>query len=60
MSMISKQDFDQLVQSTTRYLTEHQQQIADLQRQISEMNERLTKIETRRKPGPKPKNKESA
>ena len=57
MSMISKQQFDELVNNTTRYLTEHGQQIAKLQRQISEMNERLTKIETRKKPGPKPKAK---
>ena len=58
--MISKQEFDQLVQNTTRYLTEYGQQIAQLQRQIAEMNERLTKIETRKKPGPKPKSQQAA
>ena len=57
MSMISKQQFDQLVQNTTKYLTEHGQQIAKLQRQNVELSERLLKIETRRKPGPKPKAK---
>ena len=59
MSMISKQQFDELVTNTTRYLTEHGQQIAKLQRQNAELSERLLKIETRRKPGPKPKNKEA-
>ena len=57
MSMISKQQFDQLVQNTTKYLTEHGQQIAKLQRQNVELSERLTKIEQRKKPGPKPKAK---
>lgn len=57
MSMISKQQFDELVKNTTRYLTEHGQQIAKLQRQLAETNERLAKIETRKKPGPKPKAK---
>ena len=57
MSMISKQQFDELVKNTTRYLTEHGQQIAKLQRQNAELSERLLKIETRKKPGPKPKAK---
>ena len=60
MSMIDKRVFDEMVANTTRYLTAYGQQIAQLQRQIAEMNERLTKIETRRKPGPKPKNQEAA
>ena len=57
MSMISKQQFDELVANTTRYLTEHGQQIAKLQRQNAELAERLLKIENRKKPGPKPKAK---
>ena len=59
MSMISKQQFDELVKNTTRYLSEHGQQIAKLQRQNAELSERLLKIEQRKKPGPKPKSKES-
>lgn len=58
--MISKQEFDQLVENTTRYLQEHSMQIAKLERQISELNDRLTHMEQRRKPGPKPKNQEAA
>jgi len=53
--MISKQQFDELVSNTTTYLQEHSMQIAKLQRQISELNDRLTHMENRRKPGPKPK-----
>ena len=53
--MITQKQFDELVANTTRYLTEHGQQIAKLQRQLAETNERLTKIEQRKKPGPKPK-----
>ena len=53
--MISKQQFDELVANTTTYLQEHSMQIARLERQISELNDRLTHMENRRKPGPKPK-----
>ena len=60
MSMISKQQFDQLVENTTRYLQEHTARITKLERQLQEMNERLTHMENRRKPGPKPKNQEAA
>ena len=55
MSMISKQQFDQLVENTTRYLQEHTARITKLESQLQEMNDRLTHIENRRKPGPKPK-----
>jgi TolA-binding protein len=55
MSMISKQQFDELVANTTRYLQEHNLRMGKLERQIEEMNERLTHMENRRKPGPKPK-----
>ena len=55
MSMISKQEFDQLVANTTRYLTEHSQQIAKLNRTIADLEARLKHMESRKKPGPKPK-----
>jgi hypothetical protein len=55
MSMISKQQFNELVENTTRYLQEHNLRMGKLERQLKEMNERLTHMENRRKPGPKPK-----
>ena len=55
--MISKQQFDELVENTTRYLQEHSMQIAKLNRQVEELNDRLTHMENRKKPGPKPKAK---
>ena len=55
MSMISKQQFDELVANTTKYLQDHSMQIARLERQVSELNDRLTHMESRKKPGPKPK-----
>ena len=55
MSMIDKRTFDELVENTTKYLQEHSMQIARLERQVSELNDRLTHMENRKKPGPKPK-----
>ena len=55
MSMISKQQFDQLVENTTRYLQEHSMQIAKLNRNIADLEARLKHMEERKKPGPKPK-----
>ena len=55
MSMISKQQFDELVNSTTRYLTAHIQQIERLEKKVEELEARLAHIEQRKKPGPKPK-----
>ena len=55
MSMISKQQFDERVANTTKYLQDHSMQIARLERQVAELNDRLTHIESRKKPGPKPK-----
>ena len=55
MSMVSKQQFDELVANTTKYLQDHSMQIARLERQITELNDRLAHIENRKKPGPKPK-----
>ena len=53
--MISKQQFNELVENTTRYLQEHTARITKLERELSELNDRLTHMENRRKPGPKPK-----
>lgn len=55
MSMISKQQFDELVANTTKYLQDHSMQIARLERQVKELNDRLAHMENRKKPGPKPK-----
>ena len=54
-TMIDKRTFDELVANTTKYLQDHSMQIARLERQMSELNERLTHIENRKKPGPKPR-----
>ena len=53
--MITKQQFDELVANTTRYLQYHSMQIAWLERKVQELNDRLSHIENRKKPGPKPK-----
>ena len=54
-TMIDKATFDELVANTTKYLQDHSMQIARLERQVKELNERLTHMENRKKPGPKPK-----
>lgn len=53
--MISKKEFDELVRNTTVYLQQHATEIARLNKQLQDLNDRLTHIETRKKPGPKPK-----
>ena len=53
--MISKNEFDELVRNTTAYLQEHSTAIARLRKQIEELEARLSHIESRKKPGPKPK-----
>jgi len=53
--MVSKDTFDELVANTTKYLQDHSMQIARLERQIRELNDRLTHMENRKRPGPKPK-----
>ena len=58
--MISKNEFDELVRNTTAYLQEHSTSIARLKKQIEELEARLAHMENRKKPGPKPKNKEAA
>ena len=54
-TMIDKRTFDELVANTTKYLQDHSMQIARLERQVKELNERLTHMENRKRPGPKPK-----
>lgn len=53
--MVSKDKFDELVANTTKYLQDHSMQIARLERQIRELNDRLAHMENRKRPGPKPK-----
>ena len=54
-TMIDKRTFDELVANTTKYLQDHSMQIARLERQVQELNDRLTHMENRKKPGPEPK-----
>ena len=54
-SMVDKNTFDELVANTTKYLQEHSMQIAKLNRVIADLEARLNHIESRKKPGPKPK-----
>ena len=54
-TMIDRKTFDELVANTTKYLQDHSMQIARLERQVKELNDRLTHMENRKKPGPKPK-----
>jgi len=54
-TMVNKQQFDELVANTTRYLQEHSMQIAKLNRTIADLEARLKHMESRKKPGPKPK-----
>jgi hypothetical protein len=55
MKPVDQNTFDELVGNTTKYLQDHSMQIARLERQIQELNNRLTHMENRKKPGPKPK-----
>ena len=55
MAMIDKGTFDELVANTTRYLQEHTARITRLERLLAETEQRLSHMENRRKPGPKPK-----
>jgi hypothetical protein len=58
--MVSKQQFDELVANTTKYLQDHSMQIARLEREVRELADRLNQIANRKKPGPKPKVEEAA
>lgn len=53
--MVSQKQFDELVENTTRYLSEYQARLIKMESKIKEYEARLAHMESRRKPGPKPK-----
>ena len=55
MSMISKQQFDELVANTTKYLESYQARLVQMEAKIENYERRLAHMENRKKPGPKPK-----
>ena len=55
MSMISKQQFDELVTNTTKYLESYQARLVQMEAKIENYERRLAHMENRKKPGPKPK-----
>ena len=55
MSMISKQQFDELVTNTTKYLEAYQARLVQMEAKIENYERRLAHMENRKKPGPKPK-----
>ncbi len=54
-TMVDKRTFDELVANTTKYLQEHSLQITRLNRTIADLEARLAHMESRKKPGPKPR-----
>ena len=54
-TMIDKRTFDELVDNTTRYLSEFQVRLIKMEGKIREYEARLAHMENRKKPGPKPK-----
>ena len=55
MSMVSKKQFDELVENTTKYLSDYQARLIRMESKIREYEARLAHMENRKKPGPKPK-----
>ena len=55
MSMVSKKQFDELVDNTTKYLSDYQVRLIRMESKIKEYEARLAHMENRKKPGPKPK-----
>jgi len=53
--MVSQKQFDELVENTTKYLSEFQVRLIKMESKIKEYEARLAHMENRRKPGPKPK-----
>lgn len=53
--MITKMEFNELVENTTRYLQAYQKKINDMENKLADYERRLAHMENRRKPGPKPK-----
>jgi predicted nucleic acid-binding Zn-ribbon protein len=53
--MITRNDFNQLVERSTQYITVLQDRINELESQLADFEKRLAHIENRKKPGPKPR-----
>lgn len=53
--MVSQKQFDELVQNTTRYLSEYQARLLKMEEKLKDYEARLAHMENRKKPGPKPK-----
>ena len=53
--MVSQQQFNELVENTTKYLTDFQNRLIKMENKIKEYEARLAHMENRKKPGPKPK-----
>lgn len=53
--MVSQKQFDELVQNTTRYLSEYQSRLLKMEEKLKDYEARLAHMENRKKPGPKPK-----
>ena len=53
--MITRNDFNQLVERSTQYITVLQDRINELETQLADFEKRLSHMENRKKPGPKPK-----
>lgn len=53
--MVSQKQFDELVQNTTRYLSEYQTRLLKMEEKLRDYEARLAHMENRKKPGPKPK-----
>jgi len=53
--MVSQKQFDELVENTTKYLSEFQVRLIKMESKIKEYEARLAHMENRKKPGPKPK-----
>jgi len=53
--MVSQKQFDELVENTTKYLSEYQARLIKMESKIKEYEARLAHMENRKKPGPKPK-----
>lgn len=53
--MVSQKQFDELVQNTTKYLSEYQGRLIAMEAKLRDYDSRLAHMESRKKPGPKPK-----
>ena len=53
--MVSQKQFDELVENTTKYLSEYQARLIKMESKMKEYEARLAHMENRKKPGPKPK-----